>query len=144
MFHIEFQTLGSVMVRNLIKMWATHIFLALCLAFSTNGKYIVPGGRWQDTDGNSINAHGGGITFDQDSGRFWWFGEYKTEEQPEGGGVSAYSSDDLGTWKWEGLALSMFIFTIFNFFLLLASWDTGSCKIIQLQLRVIHTSPPRT
>lgn len=83
-------------------------FLAVIFALTANGKYIVPGGRWYDTDKNLINAHGAGITFDQKSGRFWWFGEYKTEEQPEGGGVAVYSSDDLSTWTWERLALGMF------------------------------------
>ncbi|CAI7592616.1 unnamed protein product [Penicillium discolor] len=81
-------------------------FLASLLAVSAKCKYIVPGGRWRDTDGNFINAHGTGITFDQKSGLFWWFGEYKTEEEPEGGGVSVYSSEDLSTWKSGGLALA--------------------------------------
>lgn len=80
-------------------------FLAILLAVSAKSKYIVPGGRWRDTDGNFINAHGAGITFDQKSGLFWWFGEHKTEEEPEGGGVSVYSSEDLSTWKSGGLAL---------------------------------------
>ncbi|KAJ6188999.1 hypothetical protein N7519_003907 [Penicillium mononematosum] len=80
--------------------------LTTFLAVSVETKYIVPGGRWRDTDGNFINAHGAGITFDQKSGRFWWFGEHKTEEEPEGGGVSVYSSEDLATWKSGGLALA--------------------------------------
>ncbi|GAB1193728.1 hypothetical protein APSETT444_002956 [Aspergillus pseudonomiae] len=68
-------------------------------------KYIVPGGRWLDTDGNLANAHAGCITFDEATGRFWWYGEYKTEGQEEGGGVSVYSSEDLATWESHGLAL---------------------------------------
>lgn len=32
-----------------------------------NAKYIVPGARWYDTDGNLISAHGGSITVDQKS-----------------------------------------------------------------------------
>ncbi|KAF7589480.1 hypothetical protein BBP40_004234 [Aspergillus hancockii] len=80
------------------------ISILLCGAIA-QAKYIVPGGRWHDTDGNLVNAHAGGITFDEDTGRFWWFGEYKIEGQEEGGGVSVYSSDDLATWKSHGLAL---------------------------------------
>lgn len=91
-------------------MRAIGAFLASLLAVPATCKYIVPGGRWHDTKGSIINAHGAGITFDQKSGRFWWFGEYKTEDQPEGGGVSVYSSDDLGTWTWERLALGMSLF----------------------------------
>jgi hypothetical protein len=66
---------------------------------------LYPGGKWLDTAGNFINAHAGGITVDHTSGKFYWFGERKTEEQPEGGGVSVYSSSDLGTWEYQGIAL---------------------------------------
>jgi hypothetical protein len=91
-----------------------YAILATLLAAPANSKYIVPGGRWHDTNGTLINAHGAGITFDQKTGRFWWFGEYKTQAQPEGGGVSVYSSEDLCTWTWGGLAISIcFPFTRF-------------------------------
>lgn len=63
------------------------------------------GARWHDTDGNIFNAHAGGLAVDQETGRFYWFGEYKVEGQVEGGGVSVYSSDDLATWTSHGLAL---------------------------------------
>lgn len=92
-------------------------FLAALLAVPTQGRYIVPGGRWHDTNGSVINAHGAGITFDHQSGRFWWFGEYKTEKQPEGGGVAVYSSEDLSTWTFGGLALGIFPFVFSLFFL---------------------------
>jgi len=69
-------------------------------------KYIVPGGRWRDTNGDLVNAHAGCVTLDKDTGKFWLFGEYKTEGQTEGGGVSVYSSDDLATWQSHGLALA--------------------------------------
>ncbi|KAF2215293.1 carbohydrate-binding module family 35 protein [Cercospora zeae-maydis SCOH1-5] len=78
-----------------------------CLSFAVaaQAKYIVPGGKWLDTAGNFVNAHAGGITVSHEDDRFYWFGERKTEEQPEGGGISVYSSDDLGTWEYRGLAL---------------------------------------
>jgi hypothetical protein len=78
---------------------------ALLLASAAQAKYIVPGGRWRDTEGNLVNAHAGSIWFDKESSKFWLFGEYKVEGQEEGGGVSVYSSDDLGTWESHGLAL---------------------------------------
>lgn len=67
-----------------------------------------PGELWKDTDGVAINAHGGGIMFH--SGKYWWYGEFKTEG--EAGnlaqvGVSCYSSDDLYNWKNEGIALAV-------------------------------------
>lgn len=77
------------------------------LTFLASAKWIVPAGRWHDTDGNLINAHAGGVTWDHVTGKFFWFGEYKTEEQEEGGGVTVYSSDDLGTWQFHGKALCM-------------------------------------
>ncbi|KAL1957346.1 hypothetical protein VTO42DRAFT_6135 [Malbranchea cinnamomea] len=80
--------------------------LLLSLVAGATAKWIVPAARWYDTDGNRFNAHAGGICVDQKSGRFYWFGEYKTNEQPEGGGFSVYSSDDLATWKYHGIALA--------------------------------------
>jgi hypothetical protein len=70
-----------------------------------SSKYIVPGGRWRDTDGNLVNAHAGCITIDEATGKFWLFGEYKIQGQTEGGGVSVYSSDDLATWVHHSIAL---------------------------------------
>ena len=83
-------------------------WLISCSLFlaATRAKYIVPGARWTDTDGNLVNAHAGGVTVGQD-GRWYLFGEYKVQGQTEGGGVSVYSSDDLATWTSHGLALGM-------------------------------------
>ncbi|KAF2789457.1 carbohydrate-binding module family 35 protein [Melanomma pulvis-pyrius CBS 109.77] len=83
-----------------------RIFGLVVLAVSVHAKWIVPGARWRDTDGGLVNAHAGGVTLDQATGRFFWFGEYKVEGQEEGGGISVYSSDDLATWKNEGIALA--------------------------------------
>lgn len=83
-------------------LWALTLLAGLSAA-----RYIVPGGRWRDTDGNLVNAHAGCVTIDKDTGKFWLFGEYKVEDQPEGGGVAVYSSDDLATWESHGLALSL-------------------------------------
>ncbi|KAJ4024579.1 hypothetical protein NW752_003146 [Fusarium irregulare] len=82
------------------------ILSLLTLASLTSAAWIVPGARWKDTDGNLFNAHAGGLCVDRDSGKFFWFGEYKTEEQEEGGGISVYSSSDLATWESHGLALT--------------------------------------
>ena len=82
------------------------ILSLLTFASLTSAAWIVPGARWKDTDGNLFNAHAGGLCVDRDSGKFFWFGEYKTEEQEEGGGISVYSSSDLATWESHGLALT--------------------------------------
>ncbi|KAI1773089.1 carbohydrate-binding module family 35 protein [Hypoxylon cercidicola] len=77
--------------------------LLLLGAAVAQAKYIVPGARWRDTDGNLVNAHAGNVV--ADNGTYWLFGEYKVEGQEEGGGVSVYSSEDLATWTYHGLAL---------------------------------------
>lgn len=77
----------------------------LLASASVSAKWIVPGGRWRDTAGNLVNAHAGGVTLDEETGKFFLFGEYKIEGQVEGGGVSVYSSDDLVTWEHHGQAL---------------------------------------
>mgnify|MGYP004449613017 FL=1 len=76
---------------------------------------FTPGAVWNDTDGNPINAHGGGIMYHD--GTYYWYGEYKghhTYRSPgvgwecyrtDAGGVSCYSSRDLYNWKWEGVVL---------------------------------------
>ena len=37
----------------------------------------MPGKEWKDTDGNPINAHGGGVLYHD--GTYYWYGEYKGE-----------------------------------------------------------------
>jgi len=65
-----------------------------------------PGEIWPDNNGIHINAHGGGILFDDN--RYYWFGEHKTSSS-EGNkanvGVHCYSSRDLYNWKDESIAL---------------------------------------
>jgi len=39
--------------------------------------YYFPGRIWTDTEGNPIQAHGGGILFDDISKVYYWYGEYK-------------------------------------------------------------------
>jgi len=65
-----------------------------------------PGKLWFDTDGNLINAHGGGILFHD--GVYYWFGEHKGEFSNAAlVGVTCYSSKDLYNWKFERIALSV-------------------------------------
>lgn len=76
---------------------------------------ILPRAVWNDTDGNPINAHGGGMLFHK--GTYYWFGEIKSGEtwlvpgqswecyRTNAGGISCYSSKNLNDWKYEGIAL---------------------------------------
>ncbi len=69
-------------------------------------KGVSSGKVWRDTDGNVINAHGGGVLSHE--GKYYWFGEHR----PESGfvtekGINCYSSTDLLNWNYEGVALSV-------------------------------------
>lgn len=90
---------------------------ALCLLVVLTGvftsgkaqqKEFHPGQIWPDDKGVHINAHGGGILYQ--NGTYYWFGEHKIA----GGagnramvGVHCYSSKNLYDWKDEGIALSV-------------------------------------
>lgn len=83
----------------------TALWLTLAAAACSRPEFR-PGAVWTDTDGAVINAHGGGILYDE--GRYYWFGEHKTEG--EAGnlaqvGVHCYSSENLYDWRDEGIAL---------------------------------------
>jgi hypothetical protein len=67
---------------------------------------LATGITFTDTDGNAVDAHGGGII--QVGDTFYLHGLYFPPGQPTGSafhGVSMYSSQDLATWKNEGIIL---------------------------------------
>jgi hypothetical protein len=39
--------------------------------------YFYPGRVWLDTNGNAIQAHGGGVMYDDKTAKFYWYGENK-------------------------------------------------------------------
>lgn len=53
---------------------------------------VINGVPWYDQHGNVVNAHGAGITYD--NGRYWLFGEYKSDSTNAFPGFSCYSSSD--------------------------------------------------
>ncbi len=90
------------------------LLVALCVpAFAEilEGR-ILQGEVWKDTEGHSINAHGGGVMYHD--GVYYWYGEYKkgVSDLPKDSkwysvsGVSCYSSKNLRDWKFEGVVLS--------------------------------------
>jgi hypothetical protein len=90
---------------SVIAMKFTRSLGLLSLSSTACAKWIVPAARWYDTDGKPFNAHAGGMCVEEETGKFYWFGEYKVEGATEGAGISVYSSDDLATWESHGLAL---------------------------------------
>ena len=103
-----------------MKLFSIFIFFITVLIgkpISAQQTNFTPGEVWKDTDGNPINAHGGGLLLH--NGTYYWFGEIKKGEtfrvarvtswedyRVNAGGVSCYSSKDLLNWKYEGVALS--------------------------------------
>ncbi|HUC92840.1 MAG TPA: family 43 glycosylhydrolase [Paenibacillus sp.] len=65
-----------------------------------------PGQVWRDTNGAVIQAHGGGILFDEQTKQYYWYGEDKTNGYLPARGVRVYSSTDLYNWEDRGLALT--------------------------------------
>jgi beta-galactosidase len=75
-------------------------------------KSFLPGKFWSDTDGQSIQAHGGCVLYD--NGVYYWFGENKHTPTKTNSligfnvdavGVSCYTSTDLYNWENKGLVL---------------------------------------
>ena len=68
---------------------------------------FLPGAGWLDTDGNSIQAHGGQIVRmpvpdgNEKKERYVWTGENKTNGHL-GNSVAVYVSDDLHQWEYKG------------------------------------------
>jgi hypothetical protein len=88
-----------------VKAIATSCFVALLfLKFGASAADtgFRPGEVWRDTEGNHIQAHGGGVLVR--SNVHYWYGEDRT---PGGhGAVACYSSTNLLDWKREGAVLS--------------------------------------
>jgi len=57
---------------------------------------------WYDQDNKPVSAHGANII--REDGKYYLFGEYKTDSANVFTGFSCYSSDDLCNWHFEGIA----------------------------------------
>ena len=86
--------------------WTAHF--SRSTGGAESGNEIRSGVLWYDNRGHVINAHGGGVLFDE--GIYWWYGEHKVYGQ-EGNrshvGIHVYSSDDLVNWTDRGIALAV-------------------------------------
>ncbi|OPJ63820.1 LamG-like jellyroll fold domain-containing protein [Clostridium oryzae] len=75
------------------------------LGLSTKRVSFTPDAVMLDRNGNPIDAHGAGITYDSKTKKYYWYGEYHAGSWPSAG-VKVYSSTDLYNWKDEGMALT--------------------------------------
>lgn len=71
----------------------------------TSETIIRNGIPWFDNNGNIVNAHGACIV--RDGGKYYLFGEYKSDTSNAFPGFSCYSSTDLVNWTFERVALPM-------------------------------------
>lgn len=85
----------------------TLLFMVACQSApapnTTNN--IHNGIPWFDDRGEIVNAHGACIV--EDGGKYYLFGEYKSNSVNAFFGFSCYSSDDLVNWKFERIALGV-------------------------------------
>ena len=58
---------------------------------------------WYDQNHQPVNAHGAGII--RDNGKYWLFGEYKSDTSNAFPGFGCYSSEDLVNWHFERVVL---------------------------------------
>lgn len=73
-----------------------------CYARSTEN-IVYNGIPWFDDRGRTVNAHGACIV--EDAGKYYLFGEYRSDDTNSFVGFSCYSSDDLSNWKFERIVL---------------------------------------
>ena len=64
---------------------------------------INSGVAWFDQNNNEVNAHGACIV--KEGGKYYLFGEYKSDSANVFSGFSCYSSDDLMNWNFENIVL---------------------------------------
>src|SRR5699024_8451331 len=77
-------------------------------AATTERTAFTPGQPWLDTNGHTIQAHGGQVVTATDSAgqRVWyWYGEDHSFGYHDSPGIHAYSSYDLDNWTDEGVTL---------------------------------------
>ncbi|MEV5848415.1 family 43 glycosylhydrolase [Streptomyces sp. NPDC051985] len=68
-----------------------------------SGQLVMSGVPWFDDRGQTVNAHGACL-LEQD-GRYYLFGEYKTDDVNRFAGFACYSSADLADWRFERIVL---------------------------------------
>lgn len=86
-----------------VLMNALSPFLSLHSQAQDCSGIIVNGIPWYDQNLQPVNAHGGGIM--RDNGRYWLFGEYKSDTTNAFPGFGCYSSSNLVNWRFERVVL---------------------------------------
>lgn len=91
---------------NLRNCLVTVVACFLFTGINAQQKIIQPKEVWPDTDGNHIQAHGGGIIKIKDT--WYWYGEERRQGLDSNlRYVSCYSSKDLVNWTFKGDVLKL-------------------------------------
>lgn len=91
---------------------------------------IIPAGKWMDTSGESLQAHGGGII--QVGRTYYWFGENRAQDNWLFVAISCYSSIDLVHWTFRHNVLT-----------LQSSGDLGPNRVVE-RPKVIYNASTQT
>ena len=90
-------------MKNTILTLAFFAVYSLSIAQKVKKDAIYSGIPWFDNNGNVVSAHGANII--KDNGKFYLFGEFKSDSIIDFTGFSCYSSTDLYNWKFDKIAL---------------------------------------
>ena len=82
----------------------TALSIMLLMAAATVAQTVVNGIPWYDQNREPVSAHGANII--RDGGKYYLFGEYKTDSANVFTGFSCYSSENLSDWHFESIAFS--------------------------------------
>ena len=78
--------------------------MACLMLYGTDGNTIVSGVPWYDQRDSIVSAHGANVI--EDNGKYYMFGEFKTDSVNDFKGFSCYSSPDLVNWTFERIVLA--------------------------------------
>lgn len=91
---------------NYQKIGMLHFFIMASTVYAQKQTVIRPGEIWPDTEGNHIQAHGGGII--KVGKIYYWYGEQRRKGLDTNYRyASCYSSKDLINWKFKSDAIKL-------------------------------------
>lgn len=79
--------------------------LACLMLKGATANFIVSGVPWYDQRDSIVSAHGANVI--KDNGKYYLFGEFKTDSVNDFKGFSCYSSPDLANWTFERIVLGV-------------------------------------
>lgn len=89
---------------KVLKVLCSVFLLSMLVVHAKSEDHLIVNGiPWFDNNGNIVNAHGACIV--EEGGKYYLFGEWKSDETNAFPGFSCYSSDDLVNWKFENVVL---------------------------------------